>query len=241
MTKFSLVVPAYNERAQIITVCRKIISTLEKVPIEFEIIVVDDNSPDFTWKLVQRLAETDKRIKLIRRKTKKGLASAIISGWFIAKGDILGVIDADLQHPPNLLSAMLNHMLNNKEIEIVIASRKVSGSHILGWNNHRKFMSQLATLLTKFFIPKIARLVKDPMSGFFILRRKVILGKEIQPLGYKILLEIIVKGHYKKICEIPYVFKARKTGKSKIGFRQCLVSFFHIIKLGLTYFKANDK
>ena len=234
MAKLSLVTPTYNERDQIAAICNAIIFTLQAKQIEFEIIVVDDDSPDLTWQLVERLAKTDKRIKLIRRTAKKGLASAVLLGWSIAEGDILGVIDADLQHPPDLIPKMLNHITKNKEVDIVIASKYAPGAGIFGWNFTRRFISWLARLAARVFIPTVVGSIKDPMSGFFILRKGVIAGKKLVPIGYKILLEVLAKGQYKRVYETPYIFKQRGKGRSKTGYRLCLVSFFHIIKLRLT-------
>jgi dolichol-phosphate mannosyltransferase len=233
MAIFSLVIPTRNEAPHIIGICNKIISTLERCPIDFEIIVIDDSSKDFTRQLVKKLAEDDKRIKLICRERKKGLASAISEGWAAAKGEILGVIDADFQHPPSLLLKMLNRMLGDEDIDIVIASRKITGGGIYAWNVYRKFISQLAACTARIFIPEVVMPIKDPLSGFFILRDKVISGQTIKPIGYKILLEVLVKGKYLKICEVPYIFQARTAGKSKAGYGQFIISFFHIIKLSL--------
>jgi dolichol-phosphate mannosyltransferase len=240
MATFSLVVPTRDEAPHIISVCNKIIFALEHRPIEFEIIVIDDNSRDHTRQLVKKLAEGDKRIKLFCREHKKGLASAIAEGWAAAKGEILGVIDADLQHPPRLLSEMLDCLLGDENIDIVIASRKITGGGVRGWSIYRQFISQLAIRTARIFIPEVVMSIKDPLSGFFILRDKVISKKAIKPIGYKILLEVLAKGKYKKVCEVPYIFQARLAGKSKAGCRQFVVSFFHIIKLSLTC-KKNRK
>jgi dolichol-phosphate mannosyltransferase len=244
MIKFSLVVPTYNEIAHIKDICNEIIHVLETNPIEFEIIVVDDNSEDLTWQAVERLSEADGRIKLIRRTHRQGLASAVAAGWNIAEGDILGVIDADLQHPPDALSAMLTRMLDDRDVDIVIASRKIPGSRISGLSYYRRLISWLAAFSTRIFIPQLVRSIKDPMSGFFILRKKIISGRLIEPAGYKILPEVLAKGQYEQVCEVPYIFNERKAGKSKAGYRQCITSFLHIVELGLNhekYRKASKK
>jgi dolichol-phosphate mannosyltransferase len=233
MVTFSLVIPTRNEAPHIIGICNKIIFTLEHRPLEFEIIVIDDNSRDHTRQLVKKLAEGDKRIKLLCRERKKGLASAISEGWTAAKGEILGVIDADLQHPPRLLLEMLDCLLGDENIDIVIASRKITGGGVCGWSIYRQFISWLAIRTTRIFIPEVVMSIKDPLSGFFILRDKVISGQTIKPIGYKILLEVLAKGKYMKVCEVPYIFQARTAGKSKAGCRQFIISFFHIVKLSL--------
>ena len=235
MIKFSLIVPTYNEIANIEDVCNEIILVLEKKPIEFEIIVVDDNSKDLTWQAVGRLSESDRRIRLIRRNRRQGLASAVAAGWNAAEGNILGVIDADFQHPPAALSVMLARMLDDRDVDIVIASRKIPGAGISDWGYHRRLVSCLAALSARVFIPQLVGQIKDPMSGFFILRKGVISDSLIRPAGYKILHEVLAKGQYRRICEVPYVFKKRKAGRSKAGCMQCIVAFLHILRLGFNH------
>lgn len=131
----------------------------------------------------------------------------------MAKGDILCAIDADLQHPPSLLKNMIDKIL--KGYDIVIASRYVSGSIIKNWPMHRQFISKLAIFLAKPLTD-----VKDPMSGFFVLKRKVIEQINFKPRGYKILLEILTKGRYERILEVPYTFQTRSSGSSKMDWRE---------------------
>jgi dolichol-phosphate mannosyltransferase len=234
MALFSLIIPTRNEAPHIIDICGKIIFILDENLISFEIIVVDD-SKDITWQQVKGLAEIDGRIKLIRRENKTGLASAIIAGWSSAEGDILGVIDADLQHSPEALPTMISCLIEYKDVDIVIASRNVSGASIIGWNAYRIFISRLAIITTRIFIPAIVGSIADPLSGFFMFRKEIISGTKLQPIGYKILLEVLAKGKYTDVCEVPYMFQARKSGNSKAGCKQFLVSFFHIIRLCLFY------
>jgi dolichol-phosphate mannosyltransferase len=234
MVLFSLIVPTRNEAPHIIDVCNKIIYILDKNLTSFEIIVVDDSN-DTTWQLLKSLAEIDGRIKLIRRENKAGLASAIIAGWSSAEGGILGVIDADLQHSPDILPTILNCLIEHKDVDIAIASRNISGASTIGWGTYRMFISRLATATTRIFIPGIVGSIADPLSGFFMFRKEIISDIKLQPIGYKILLEVLAKGKYRKVCEIPYIFQARKSGKSKAGCKQFLISFFHIIRLYLFY------
>jgi dolichol-phosphate mannosyltransferase len=205
--KISVIVPTYNEAENIKKLIPKIDSVLKCY--DYEIVVVDDNSPDGTAKVAEKLAE-QYPVRVLKRNNKLGLASAILYGFMNANGDVLGVIDADLQHPPELLNEMAKKIKDG--YDIVIASRYVKCGGIEGWSFHRLLISKVAILLAK---PLTS--VKDPMSGCFLLRRKVIEGVNFNPTGYKLLLEILVKGNYKRVAEVPYVFRNRAYGQSKLG------------------------
>jgi len=210
--KMSIIVPTYNEAENI----KKLIPVVDSVLKDYdhEIVVVDDNSPDLTAKVAKKLAE-EYPVKVVVREKKLGLASAIVYGFRNANGDVLGVIDADLQHPPTLLGEMAKKIKNG--YDIVVASRYVEGGGIEGWPFHRWLISKVAILLAK---PLIS--IKDPMSGCFLLKRQVIEGINLNPTGYKLLLEILVKGNYKRIAEVPYVFRERVYGQSKLGIGEVL-------------------
>lgn len=229
--RFSLVIPTYNERANIAELCRQIIAVLSSQELLFEIIIVDDNSPDKTWETAQNLAGLEPRIKVIRRLGDRGLATAVVVGWAKAEGDIIGVIDGDLQHPPEVLKLMLADIMRDDGVDIVVASRHIRGGGVSKWSIWRRFISRFATFLSGIFLPRVFRKVKDPMSGYFILRKSVISGKKLAPIGYKILLEVLVKGDYKKVLEVPYIFREREKGGSKAGLGQYLISLVHFIKL----------
>lgn len=239
--KFTLVIPTYNEAANIEILCGLLVEALSKNNIDFEVIVVDDNSPDQTWKIVKRIAEKDKRISLIRRVNNRGLATAVIAGWKNAQGDILGVMDGDLQQPPETIPFLLNKLNEDAQIDIVIASRNIKGAMVLRRSVWRRFVSWLGALMSIFLFPEILAQVSDPMSGFFILRKAVIHNKVLAPWGYKILLEILTKGSYKKVVEVPYIFVERKKGGSKAGIKQYLISFFYFIKLSIQKNKKFNK
>ncbi|PIQ86254.1 MAG: hypothetical protein COV73_04850 [Candidatus Omnitrophica bacterium CG11_big_fil_rev_8_21_14_0_20_43_6] len=177
--KLSLVIPTYNEALNIAKLCQKIINVLERMALDFEIIIVDDDSPDGTWRIADELAKQDLRIKLIRRMCARGLGSAVVRGWAVSRGEILGVIDADLQHPPEILEEMMSQVINHQEIDIVVASRYVSGGGVLDKRFLQILKSQSAIFLGRIFMPKIFKLVKDPLSGYFILRRKVIAARHL--------------------------------------------------------------
>lgn len=231
--KFTLVIPTYNEAANIESLCSLLVEVLLKNNIDFEVIVVDDNSPDQTWKIARAIAEKDRRISVIRRINEKGLATAVIAGWKNAKGDILGVMDGDLQQPPETIPLLLNKLNEDALIDVVIASRNIKGAMASRRSAWRRFVSWSGTFISTLLLPKLLAQVSDPMSGFFILRREVIENKILTPLGYKILLEVLAKGAYRKVAEVPYVFAERKRGGSKAGIRQYLLSFIYLLRLNI--------
>jgi len=229
--KFSLVISTYNEARNITGLSRELITVLSALPIDFEIIFIDDDSPDLTWRVAEGLAGQDARIKVIRRMHARGLASAVVCGWGNSRGEIIGVIDGDLQHPVETLTAMIDKLLGDHEIDIVVASRFTAGGGISKNNFWQRSRPRLAILLGFIFAPKIFKLVRDPLSGYFIMRREVIANRQLRPLGYKILLEVLTMGSYRKIYEVPYVFEARQDGKTKAGCKQYLLYLLQLITL----------
>jgi dolichol-phosphate mannosyltransferase len=231
MDKLSLVIPTYNEAGVIGELCRRLICILNGQSVDFEIIIVDDNSPDKTWEIVEGLSRHDARIILSRRQNARGLSGAVINGWLKATGNILGVIDADMQHPPEILPDMIENIIGRQRADIVIARRNYCAGSFYDLNLYRRIISYSAVLLSRVFIPNIVRGIRDPLSGFFILRKEVIAPSVLEPLGYKILLEVLAKGKYGCIREIPYCFVGRKKGKSKACAKQYLLYIRHLIKL----------
>jgi len=229
--QFSLVIPTYNEANNIGLLCQRLQATLIKTGLEFEIIVVDDDSPDKTWAVAQELAQKNHCVKVIRRMVERGLGSAVVAGWQKAEGDILGVIDGDLQHPPDVLIAMLQRIISDKNIDIVIASRYITGGGISRWSAWRRMITKAGTKISSLLLKDIVAQVKDPMSGYFILRRSVIKDQGLTPMGYKILLEVLAKGDYRGVLEIPYVFQERSAGGSKAGFIEYIRSFMYMLRL----------
>ena len=225
MSLISVVIPTYNEKENIEPLAERISHALDGR--NYEIILVDDNSPDGTAELASRISQ-QYHLRLITREGKRGLASAIVDGIAEARGDIIAVMDADLQHPPESLNQMVKEIDNGAEL--VVASRYTSGGSVEGWGLSRKTISRGATFLAHLFLPQ-TRGVKDPMSGFFIFRRETINGKELRPVGYKILLEILVLGDYREAVEVPYTFQLRSRGKSKLGLRQETDYLRHIFEL----------
>jgi len=226
----SLVIPTYNERPSIVPLIQRTTALLEKSLTEFEIIVVDDDSPDGTWQAVQELVQQNGRLKVIRRLDEKDLTTAVVTGWKAAKGNLLGVMDGDLQHPPEVLPVLLKSILDS-QADIVIASRNVEGGGVSEWRPARKLIALGARLITVLVLPRVVKSVRDPMSGYFLMKRTVIESVALRPIGYKILLEVLARGKYQTIREIPYLFDERKNGKSKLGPKQCLDFLIHLWRL----------
>ncbi len=211
----SIVLPTYNESQNI---ARMLDSIAETLPSDTaaEIIVVDDNSPDGTGNIASQYAKSisHKRlhIEVINRPDKLGLSSAILVGVQLAAGDIVVVMDGDFSHPPQTIPHMVEELQNSK-YDIVVASRYVKGGSVRGWPFKRRLMSRGAT--------KIAQVglgigVKDPMSGFFAFKRRIIEGIKFDAIGYKMLLEILVKTRGASVKEVPYTFTNRRAGASKL-------------------------
>ena len=224
--ELSIVVPTYNESENLSILVERTRKALGRT--KHEIIVVDDNSPDGTGEIAERLAKKYGNIKVVHREKKKGLASAVVDGFKHVSAPVICVIDADLQHPPEKIPELFNEITSGADI--AVASRHVKGGGVKGWAKSRKIISRGAEILARLMIPLSHRL-SDPLSGFFILKKDVIKGAELKPIGFKILLEVLVKGSYKKITEVPYVFEKRLRGKSTLGFRENLNYLRHISRL----------
>jgi len=225
----SIVIPTYNEKENIERMITKIEKILQKNKINGEIIVIDDNSPDGTWKIVKKLQKKYSNLKLIVRKKKLGLGSGVMEGFKIAKGDILGVLDCDFSHPPDKIPLFIKAI--REGYDIAIGSRYIAKGGIKGWSKKRIITSKIATLLAK----PIAN-VSDPMSGYFFIKKEVIKNFSLKFKGFKILLEILAKGNYRKVAEIPYTFKERKRGKSKLNYKEIveyLMQCFYLYLLKL--------
>lgn len=221
--RLSIILPTYNEAENIGEAIERIEKSLEEH--EFEIIVVDDNSTDGTAQIAEKLNEKYKNIRVLKRPGKLGLASAVLDGIKIASGEVITVMDADLQHPPEILPEMLDKI--SEGYNLVVASRYVHGGGVKDWSFYRMLISKGAILLAHFLLPR-TRVVKDPMSGYFMFKREVIEGVKLNPKGYKILLEVLVKGSYIKVAEIPYEFSPRRRGKSKLNLGE-IINYMHLL------------
>jgi len=180
--------------------------------LDYEILVVDDDSRDGTAELVTAIALKDPRVRLITRKRERGLSGAILHGWQHTGADILGAMDADLQHPPETLPILIAAIQSGSDV--AIASRYASGGQLPGWNPFRKLISVVAVALTSPLQRPSSRAM-DPMSGFFLVRRRCVHNVMFQPSGFKLLLEILVRSPIGKISEVPFTFGRRTAGRSK--------------------------
>jgi len=209
----SVIIPTYNEAQNIVELLGRLKTVLQSIA--HEIIVVDDNSPDHTWEVAERFADGDSSVFVLRRFTDRGLSSAVVTGMSIATGRYLAVIDADLQHDETILPDMVRAM-ENEQLDLCIASRKVEGGSYGDWSRRRRFISFTATLLAKLALPVN---VTDPMSGYFMIARDVFKkhADRINPLGFKILLEFIGRVPDLKIKEIGYTFRNRIHGETKLN------------------------
>jgi Glycosyltransferases involved in cell wall biogenesis len=207
----TVILPTYNEKENIVHVIEQLAENLKNY--DYEIIVVDDNSPDGTADVAESL-KNKYPVKVIRRPRKLGLTSAIYDGVINASGDVIVVMDADLQHPPSLVPKLVSKLDN---CDIVIASRYIKGGGIQEWSLIRRIVSIGAILIARILLSE-CRTVRDPVSGFFAARREMLIRwKPITPEGYKALVEILATVKPRNVCEEPYVFKSRGRGSSKLS------------------------
>ena len=206
----SVVVPTYNEAGSVPKLAERLHAALDGR--DWELVIVDDGSPDGTADIAAALAP---RIptNVVRRAGKGGLASAVIAGFAAARGDILVVMDADLSHPPELVPALLSAIEDGADL--AVGSRYVAGGGVEDWPMKRQIVSRVACLMGSALVP-----VRDATSGFFALRRSVIDGVTLNPIGFKIGFEIIARGRYRSVVEVPYTFRDRELGASKFGRRE---------------------
>ena len=230
--RLSLVVPTRNEAGTIEAFLQAASATLDRVlPGAYELIVVDDDSPDGTWQKALGLRGRYKALRVLRRTEEVGLGSAVTRGWQLARADVLGVIDADLQHPPEVCDALWVEI--QRGAELAVASRHVAGGGVSEWSLRRRILSRGAQLLGLLILPGVLGRVSDPMSGFFFVRRSVLAGIELKPAGYKILIEVMSRGRARWISEVGYVFRERAVGASKATARVYLDYLVQLARLRL--------
>ena len=221
----SIVVPTYNEAGSIPLLADRLHAALGARP--WELIIVDDGSPDGTADIAAGLAPRIP-VRVVRRAGKAGLASAVVAGFAASLGEVLLVMDADLSHPPEVVPALADAIANGADL--AVGSRYVSGGGVMDWPLKRRVVSRIACLMGNVLVP-----VRDATSGFFALRRPVIDGVRLNPIGFKIGFEVIARGHYKKVVEVPYTFRDRELGSSKFGRREIVQ---YVVQLGQV---ARDK
>lgn len=221
----TLVVPTYNESQNLPMLLERVFRAFRDARLDGRVIVVDDNSPDGTWKAAEELRAKYAGLEVLRRLDKRGLSSAVLDGFSMSKSAILGVMDADLSHPPEKIPELVEPILKG-EADIVIGSRYIERGGTGDWALRRKISSKAATLAVLGLTD-----VKDPMSGFFFLKREVIENVALSPKGFKIALEILVRGKYRKVTEVPIIFQDRIYGDTKLSGGVILDYLYHIVKL----------
>jgi dolichol-phosphate mannosyltransferase len=223
----SLITPTYNECENIALLAEEIFAVVGQHPdIDLELIVVDDNSPDGTGAAAEALVAR-LPVKVVHRPGKLGLGSAVMAGFARSDRPCLGVIDADLSHDPAILPRLIAGL---RDHDLTIGSRFGEGSRVEKWAWHRKMVSFLGVGLARLLTG-----VEDPLSGFFFLRRSVLGEMRLTSSGYKILLEILVKGRHSSHLSVPFVFRNRQYSRSKLNWREHLlflkqILYFSVIK-----------
>jgi dolichol-phosphate mannosyltransferase len=228
----TVVIPTYREAENLRTLVPDISAVLTGSAIPHEIIVVDDNSSDGTIELLETLRASHP-VRLIVRTNERGLSSAVLRGFDEATGDILVCMDGDHSHPPDVLPHLVEAV--ERHADFVIGSRYVEGGSTQeGWGVFRWLNSRFATLLARPFTR-----VRDPMSGFFALRRTLYAAsRDLNPVGYKIGLELIVKCDPQEVLEIPINFANRKSGESKLNLKEQLAYMRHLQRLFLYKYRT---
>ena len=222
MGKISIVIPTYNEADNVGNLANQIDYVDDST----------DNTPD----MIMKIREENSRVRMEHRTTEKGLATAVLKGFGLAEGDYIAVMDADLQHPPQILRYM--YYVMESGADFCVPSRFIPGGSDGGLGPYRKLVSGVARYIGKILLPCL-RHITDPTSGLFMFKKEVIAGDcDLQPIGWKILIEVLALGSYTKVVEIPYKFQARPTGESKLSSKvtvEYIKQVFGLIKRGRKY------
>ncbi|HXP64964.1 MAG TPA: glycosyltransferase family 2 protein [Steroidobacteraceae bacterium] len=211
--ELSVIVPTFNERDNVVELTERISQSLRDC--EWELIFVDDDSPDGTAEFVRQLAAKDSRIRCVQRIGRRGLSSACVEGMLASSAPYLAVIDGDLQHDERLLPDMLAE-LRQSDTDIVVGTRYALGGGTGDWAATRLRLSRFGTRLSRFLVPET---LSDPMSGFFMLRRPVFEGamRKLSNIGTKILMDLFASSPKTlRFKELPYTFRPRHAGESKL-------------------------
>ena len=224
----SLITPTYNECENVALLAEEIFQVIaEETDIDLELIVVDDNSPDGTGAAAEELKERYP-VQVIHRAGKLGLGSAVMEGFRLSERPYLGVIDADLSHDPSILPILIHGL---RQCDLAMGSRFGETSRVEKWAWHRKLISKVGVGMARLLTG-----AEDPLSGYFFLHREVLGELGLTSSGYKILLEILMKGQYDRTMSVPFVFRNRQFSSSKLNWREHLlflkqILFFSLRKL----------
>jgi dolichol-phosphate mannosyltransferase len=216
--ELSVVVPTFNERGNLEPLVERLARSLGDVA--WEVIVVDDDSPDGTAAFVRDLGRRDARVRCLQRIGRRGLSSACIEGMLATTAPYLAVIDADLQHDEALLPRMLA-VLRAGEADVAVGSRYSMSSAVPGWDGHRHLISRFATRVGQVAL-RVE--ISDPMSGFFMIRREAFenVVRRLSGVGFKLLLDLLASEPLLRVRELPYHFRQRQVGESKLDARAAL-------------------
>ncbi len=206
----SIVLPTYNEVENIPVIVPRICGVLKEAGVEGEIIVVDDDSPDGTAAIAKQLAE-EYPVRVIVRTQERGLATAVIAGFNVSRASVCVVMDADGSHPVERLPDMIKPLLENRA-DIAIGNRHTGGGGIRNWPWYRRLISRTAALMTV----ALTR-ISDPTSGFMAIKRSVLQDLELNPIGWKIVLDTVVRAKNAQVIEVPITFNDRQLGESKMS------------------------
>lgn len=221
----SVIAPTYNEAKNVPVLARRIHNAMTKAGMPYELVIVDDDSPDGTYRIAKSLSKKY-NVRAFLRKKERGLSSAMLYGFKKARGNVVGWIDADLQHKPELIPKLVKAITEEGYL-MAIGSRLAKGGGVEGWEWYRRIVSWGARVL---IWPLTS--VKDTMSGFFFINPEIIKGIKLNTIGYKLGLEIMVKGkHDGRIKEVPYVFLHRSVGESKMGLKTYVDYVWHVLTL----------
>ena len=209
----ALVVPTYNERDRLPELVRAIFAAYQSAGIAGELVIVDDNSPDGTGAVADELARSFP-VRVLHRAGKLGLGTAVVEGFAAADAQVVGVIDADLSHPPELVPRMVS-VMQAEQADMVIGSRYIPGGGTSHWEMSRVLMSKFACVLARGLTP-----VRDATSGFFLMHRERARDLTISAGGFKICLELLIRSEPRLVVEVPYVFTGRTVGESKMNLKE---------------------
>jgi len=211
----ALIIPTLAEAGNLDALLHRVRQALEPLHIPWEVVIVDDDSRDGTEEIVSAIASQDPRVRLLVRREQRGLSGAVLHGWRHTDATILGVMDADGQHPAEVLPQLVASILQDRDL--VIASRYARGGRG-GWNRVRRFFSLVAIAAARP-LHSMRLPVCDPLSGFFLVRSPCVRNISFQTAGFKLLLDILVRGRVDTVEEIPFAFARRAAGHSKVSLR----------------------
>ena len=215
--KLALVIPTLNEAECLPGILERVLAVMAGLPLAFEVLVVDDDSRDTTAAVVGAIAEREPRVRLVVRRGERGLSGAILHGWQQTDASLLGVMDADMQHPPEVLRALVTAMAGGADV--ALASRFAGCAAEQRWRHPlRRLATAVSIWMARPLQPAGIR-VSDPLSGYFVVRRRCVAGIAFRQTGFKLLLEILTRGRVRRVAEVPFEFARRGGGSSKAGAR----------------------